>query len=243
MAKHKHEEHPEDVEVKSTFPKKIKVEKWELTNGRLGISFNQEYKNVKKVPELLFRASLVQSLIQIDGVDSVKLYIGGDPLCDANGNEIGAMNDEYFVQNIGSTLHTYQSVDLELYFANSEGDKLVTETEHVRYNSNTLKEKLIVEELMKGPFAETYKKVIPMDTVLLGVSVKDDVCYVNFDNGFLNMTDIQPEVTIYSIVNSIIRGGSASKVQILVNGDSNLKYQDQVDLSQPLTEREDIVED
>ena len=129
---------PEDVEVKSTFPKKIKVEKWELTNGRLGISFNQEYKNVKKVPELLFRASLVQSLIQIDGVDSVKLYIGGDPLCDANGNEIGAMN---------------------------------------------------------------------------------------------------------SIVNSIIRGGSASKVQILVNGDSNLKYQDQVDLSQPLTEREDIVED
>lgn len=42
-----------------------------------GISFNQEYKNVKKVPELLFRASLVQSLIQIDGVDSVKLYIGG----------------------------------------------------------------------------------------------------------------------------------------------------------------------
>lgn len=45
--------------------------------------------------------------------------------------EIGAMNDEYFVQNIGSTLHTYQSVDLELYFANSEGDKLVTETEHV----------------------------------------------------------------------------------------------------------------
>ena len=84
---------PEDVEVKSTFPKKIKVEKWELTNGRLGISFNQEYKNVKKVPELLFRASLVQSLIQIDGVDSVKLYIGGDPLCDANGNEIGAMND------------------------------------------------------------------------------------------------------------------------------------------------------
>ncbi len=29
--------------------------------------------------------------------------------------KIGAMNDEYFVQNIGSTLHTYQSVDLELY--------------------------------------------------------------------------------------------------------------------------------
>lgn len=234
---------PEDVDVRSAFPEKIKVEKWELTSGRLGISFNQEYKNVKKVPELLFRASLVQSLIQIDGVNSVKFYIGEDPLCDANGNEIGAMNDEDFVQNAGSTLHTYQSADLELYFANSKGDALVTESEHVRYNSNTLKEKLIVEELMKGPSTESYKKVIPLDTVLLGVSVKDDVCYVNFDNGFLNMIDVQPEVTIYSIVNSVIQGGSASQVQILVNGDSNLKYQEQVDLSKPLSEREDIVED
>lgn len=234
---------PEDVEEKSAFPDGIKVEKWELTSGRLGISFNQEYKNVKKVPELLFRAALVQSLMQIDGVNSVKFYIGEDPLCDSNGNEIGAMNGEDFVQNAGSSLHTYQSVDLNLYFANSKGDKLVSETQHVRYNSNTLKEKLIVEELMKGPDTESYKKVIPMDTVLLGVSVKDDVCYVNFDNGFLNMTDIQPEVTIYSIVNSVIQGGSASQVQILVNGDSNLKYQDQVDLSKPLTERQDIVEE
>lgn len=76
----------------------------------------------------------------------------------ANGNEIGSRMTEYFVQNIGSTLHTYQSVDLELYFANSEGDKLVTETEHVRYNSNTLKEKLIVEELMKGPLQKLIKR-------------------------------------------------------------------------------------
>ena len=83
-----------------------------------------------------------------------------------------------------------------------------------------------------------------MDAVLLGVSVKDDVCYVNFDNGFLNMTDIQPEsyyLFYRKFYNS--RRRIASKVQILVNGDSNLKYQEQVDLSQPLTEREDIVED
>ena len=78
---------------------------------------------------------------------------------------------------------------------------------------------------------------------LIGVSVKDDICYVNFDNGFLNIIDVQPEVTIYSIVNSIIRSGSASQVQILINGDSNLKYQDTVDLSKPLSEREDIVKE
>ena len=234
---------PEDVEVKSAFPDGVKVEKWELKSGRLEISFNQEYKNVKKVPELLFRAALVQSLIQIEGVNSVKFYIGEDPLCDANGDEIGAMSGEDFVQNTGSTLHTYQSADLKLYFANDAGNALVPEAEHVRYNSNILKEKLIVEQLMKGPAGESHKKVIPPDTVLLGVSVKDNVCYVNFDNGFLNMTDVQPEVTIYAIVNSVIRGGSASQVQILINGDSNVKYQEVVDLSKPLTEREDLVEE
>lgn len=233
---------PEDVEMKSAFPEGVKIKKWSLKSGRLEISFNQKYKKVKKVPELLFRAAMVQSLIQIDGVNSVKFYIGDEPLCDSKGNEIGAMNEENFVQNTGSTLHTYQSTDLVLYFADNSGEKLETETEHVRYNSNILKEKLIVEQIMRGPSDESHKKVIPPDTVLLGVSVKDDVCYVNFDNGFLNMTDVQPEVTIYSIVNSIIQGGSASQVQILINGDSNLKYQETVDLSKPLTKREDIVE-
>ena len=234
---------PEDVEKMSAFPEGVKVEKWELISGRLEISFNDRYKKVEKVPELLFRASMVQSLIQIDGVNSVKFYIGDEPLQDSQGNDIGAMNADDFVQNTGSTLHTYQGADLELFFSDSAGEKLEVEKDYVRYNSNILKEKLIVEQLMRGPSGEEHKKVIPPDTVLIGVSVKDDICYVNFDNGFLNIIDVQPEVTIYSIVNSIIRSGSASQVQILINGDSNLKYQDTVDLSKPLSEREDIVKE
>ena len=46
--------------------------------------------------------------------------------------------------------------------------------------------------------------------------------------------DVRPEVTVYSLVNSLIEGTNAGSVQIMVNGEKNVSYQESVDLSQPL---------
>ena len=59
---------------------------------------------------------------------------------------------------------------------------------------------------------------------------------MNFDAEFLNSVyDIRPEIAIYSIVNSLVEGTSAGKVQITVNGEKSVMYQETVDLSQPLS--------
>ena len=106
------------------------------------------------------------------------------------------------------------------------------------------KEKLIVEQLIKGPSSGSSQSVIPVETKVLGVSVKDHICYVNLDEGFLNNTYvIDPELTIYAIVNSIVEGGSSSKVQISVNGKSDINYMGKVDLSKPLSRNLEIVEE
>ena len=39
---------------------------------------------------------------------------------------------------------------------------------------------------------------------------------------------------MYSLVNSLIEGTNAGSVQIMVNGEKNVSYQESVDLSQPL---------
>ena len=67
------------------------------------------------------------------------------------------------------------------------------------------------------------------------VSVKDGICYVNFNEEFLN-TDykVDPYVTIYALVNSIVENCATGQVQILVNGETKVTYQSSVDLSQPL---------
>ena len=50
-----------------------------------------------------------------------------------------------------------------------------------------------------------------------------------------------PELTVYSIVNSLIEGTEATQVQITINGESNAEYMDTVDLSQPLSENRDLL--
>ena len=89
-------------------------------------------------------------------------------------------------------------------------------------------EKLVVERLLEGPLEEGEQSAIPQGTKLSrSVSTVDGVCYVNFDEGFLNQNyEIKEPVVIYSIVDSLSELSYVSKVQIAVNGDTKGKYRD-----------------
>ena len=230
-------------DYRSVFPEGVKVTGWEYSDGKLEICFNGQYQEMTPSQEVLLRAAVVQNLGQLQGVNYVYFLIEGEPLKDSQGSDVGYMRAEDFIQNTGSTLHSYQTAELNLYFPNSQGDKLVKESVSIRYNSNMSKEKLIVEQLIRGPLAEGAQLAIPSETKVMSVSVKDHICYVNLDEGFLNNSYlINPELTVYSIVNSIVDGGSISKVQISVNGQSDINYMGQVDLSKPLSRNPELVE-
>ena len=67
--------------------------------------------------------------------------------------------------------------------------------------------------------------------MLLGVSVKDGICYVNFDETFVNPPlDIEPEITIYAIANSLAETCHVSRVQFSVNGKSDVMFRDAMSL-------------
>ena len=236
------QEKPDSIEYKSVFPKGLKIQSWVLTDAILDIHFNSAYKDMKPEEEVLLRAAVVQSLTQIHGVDYIDFFVENEPLMDSVGEVIGYMDAESFLQYKGSSLHMYQLGNLKLYFSNEKGDGLVPREVSIRYNSNMSIERLIVEQLIKGPSGEGIGPVIPPETKVIGVSVKDNVCYVNLDEGFLNNTYVtDPRITIYAIVNSIVDGGASSQVQISVNGESNIKYMGSVDLSKPLSRDLDLV--
>ena len=237
------QEASDSTEYKSVFVKETAIEKWEIHNEALELYFAPAYYDMETSYEVLFRAAIVQSVVQIEGIDYVCFYVDDEPLLDMEGQEIGYLIGEDFVQNIGPSLHTYEEGEVTLYFANEKGSKLKEETIIVTYNSNTLYEKMIVEKLLEGPKEKMLYPTIAPDTRLLGVSIKDDICYVNLDESFLTTVySLDPNVTVYSIVNSIIDAGNCSKVQILLNGEANVMYRDSIDLSEPFTKNTEIVE-
>ncbi|MBQ4560655.1 MAG: GerMN domain-containing protein [Tyzzerella sp.] len=233
------------MKMHTLLPHGVEIEKYKLDRLQLMLYFNEAYLDMNKSTEVLVRAAIVQTMTQLSNVEFVSFYIGNDMLRDNEGNAYGLMTAQDFVQNTGSSIDSYQTTDLRLYFADKEGKQLKeTKKSNIRYNANTAIERLVVEQLMKGTSSTSNQSVIPKTTKLLGVSVKDGVCYVNFDSKFVTDSyDLNPEVTIYAIVNSIIANANVTKVQILIEGANDVMYKNIVDLSKPLEWNVEIVKE
>lgn len=232
----------EEIEYTAPIPKEVKVQGCRLRGSILDVDFNSAYLEMGALEEKLVRAAVVQSLVLIDGINAVSFTVDGEMLKDSTGFPVGLMNEDDFVENTGSSPTAYQTDTLTLYFADKEGDSLVPREVDVRYSSNVSREKLIVEKLMQGPSGSGAYPTINPDANLLSVTIKDGICYVNFDSTFLTGAyDVLPEVTVYSIVNSLVEGTEAQQVQITINGETDAKYMETVDLSQPLEAKEELV--
>ena len=222
-----------NVNYHSAIPEGVVAEQFRVKERQVDLIFSEQYLDIPKSREVLLRAAVVQTLVQLPDISYVSFYVGENPLTSISGKVIGLMSSEDFVQNTGSSLKNYQMTDLKLYFSNIGGTGLDLEKRtDVHYGSNTSIEKLVVEQLMKGTSSDKRTSTIPSATKLLGVTVKEGICYVNFDSSFMGEGYNQiPEVTIYSIVNSIIANGNATKVQILVEGSSDVKLMGTFDLN------------
>lgn len=233
----------EDIEYVQAVPEGVTVQSCKVNDTIAYIDFSAGYQEIPPLEEKLVRAAVVQSLLCVDEIHGVLFSVNGESLKDASGTYIGLMNGDDFVENTGA-LSSYESDTLTLYFANEAGDKLIEQKMDVKYSSNISKEKLIVEMLMRGPKKSGAYPTLNPNVTLLGVTVKDGICYVTFDGEFMNSVyDVKPEVTVYSIVNSLTAGTQAEKVQIMVNGEKNVKYMETIDLSQPLHQDLDWVEE
>lgn len=234
----------ERLEYETPLAKEFTLMGHTLDNGLLTLDFDERYRDLRGTREVLVRASIVRTMIQLKQVERVAFTVKGEQLVNQAGTAIGVMNAESFIENAGNEINAYEKVDLRLYFANESGDYLVEENRrNVVYNSNISLEKLVVEKLVEGPVeAGVYPTVNP-NTKVLSVTVKDGICYVNLSNEFLNQPyNVTSEVTIYSITNSLAELSNVNKVQISINGDTNISYRERLSLNNVFERDLDMLE-
>ena len=137
------------------------------------------------------------------------------------------------MENAGSEINNYQYTTLTLYFANETGDKLVPETRSVYYSTSVPLERVVVEQLVKGPAEEGHYAVLPSDTNILSVTTSENIAYVNFDNTFMNGTmSVVQEIPIYALVNSITTNCPVQRVQFSIDGESDVTFRESIKLNQ-----------
>jgi germination protein M len=216
-------EDPDNVAYRRTIPEDVEVTDTHLDEGSLSLYFNREYADLSGYTEVLIRAAIVKTLLQIDGINSVSFYVSDAPLQDSAGNLVGSMTADMFIDDYGNETRSLAMTKLTLYFSSADGKSLVKEEQDVYYNKNVAMERLIIEYLLKGPTQSDALAVIPTGTKVLNVTITDGVCYVNFDSTFLQQTGgVSSDVVLNAIVDSLTELDTINKVQILVNGETTM---------------------
>lgn len=223
-------------------PENVEILGYTLYDKTVNVDFDSSYYEMSKVTELLCRSAIVLSISQLKGVDYVRFTVNGESLVLDGNNEIGSMKTDDFVADEESNINSFRKLDVVVYYADKEGKKLVQADYSGVYDINTSVEKMIIEKLINGPDNDQCQRTIPSGVKLLSVMTKDGICYVNFDNTFLTENiDISPKLEVYSIVNSLCELSYINKVQISINGETDIKFKDSISLEYAFSRNLDVV--
>ena len=235
---------PTFADAKKAIPEEVTITNALLKDKVLAVNFSAAYQTMDHITEVLCRAATVKTLVQVPEVEAVEICIDGAAFADDLGNPVGAMTADSFIDAKGEGINSYQYAGLSLYFIDESGEKISKEMRNVHYSSNTSLEKVVLEQLQRGPANTKLQAVMPKGTEILGVTVKGNMVTVNFDNDFAKPAEnpqITPEATIYAIVNALCDSCGANRVQIQIEGKSDIKYLDAVDISKPLLRNKDVI--
>ena len=221
---------PNSLDCQTALSDKVEYQKFSREDVVVYLYFDDAYSSMKPEREILCRAALAETLTQIDGVDYINIYTGGQPLTDSKGKTVGMISGGDFINSI-SDINTFEKTELILYFTDEKGEKLYAERREVVYNINSSLEKLVVDQLIAGPQGFNLCPTLSRNTKLLNISMNDNICYLNFDSEFLDGSlEVRDYIPIYSIVNSLAELNNVSKVQISVNGSKDIKFRDTISL-------------
>ncbi len=220
-------EMPDRMQYEAPISGGIELIGYSLHDKLLTLNFNPNYLELGRTIEILDRAAIVRTFTQLDCIEYVSFQIEGTPITDHYGNVIGNMSADTFIYNAGNEINTYEKVELKLFFASSDGTKLVPVYRSVVYNSNISMEKLAVEQVISGPNTDIAFPTLSKDAKVKSINVKDGVCYIDFDSAFLYQPNsVSAEVAIYSVVNTLTELPNINKVVFSVNGESAFTYMD-----------------
>lgn len=241
-------QNPDTADVLSALPEQVIINSNSIGINEVDVDFNAEYLSLDPISELLLRGALVRTLLHLQGVDTIRFTVDSQAL-KIGDEEVGPMNEDTFIIPTEDSINSYRNVMLTLYFPKEEGDLLARETRNKYYSSNVNTERLVIEEMLKGPEKAGTLPVAVAGSLISDMSISDGICTVDFSEEINsappseNVTD--PETILYAFTNALIDSCQADGikgVRFKVNGSSDVRFRDQVNLDQVFVRNADLIE-
>lgn len=199
-----------------------------LKGGSETIDFGAGYNQLDNVQEALLRTSIVKSVLQIDGVDSVTFTVNGSSLMGTDKAPVGVMDEgSILVDDDTASIYAHRQ-HVKLYYANHKGTKLVAYETDLTLTDNVPVETQVLLALMTPPEGRTdLKSPLPEDFSVNQTQVLNNVCYVDLGSEIENaMTDVKEKITVYAMVDTLSELDTAYQVQFTIDGEKVDKLND-----------------
>ncbi len=243
-------QNPDGSDIRSALPEQVKINSTVIGINEIAVDFNAEYLSLDTITELLLRGALVKTLVTLKGVDAVRFTVDSQNLVIGD-EEIGPMTNDTFIVPVGKGINSYRNALVTLYFPVEDGSMTAKESRTVHYSSNVNKEKMVIEEMLKGPQGPQSDQMLPVavdGTLVQDVSVNNGYCIVDFSSEMNSAPPgeviANPETVLYAFTNAIIDSCPEDKltgVRFRIEGSSDTRFRDQVNLDQVFTRNADVI--
>ena len=224
----------------------IEFDELQIDENQMSVYFTGAYNNKTGVTEVLSRAAIVKTLLQLKDIDKIEFFVEDQPLM-VRGESVGQMDESSFVEDLGNRGEP-QSRTVKLYFADSKGQSLIPIETVVTYPASEKMAMLLVDSLIAGPEAIKDKdtdgilRSVPAGTVLNNVTIRDNICYLDFSREFAELLpNVTSDVTVYSIVDTLCELPSISRVQFTINSGVRERYGETKGFNKALERNLDII--
>ncbi len=233
-------------DVVSALPADLKLNDVTLGVDNITVDFAPAYLELSNTEEILLRAGLVKTLVQLPGIYRVAITVEGQPFVEEDGRQVSALNENSFIDSENGGINAYHFTTLNLYFPSKAGNTIIREMRNVFYTGQLDTAKAVVDQIIAGPVNKQLRKATRKACQANSVTVEEGICHIDFNEVILNRPRkvTTPEAIVYAFTNAIFEADDSIKgVRMTVNGSSEPLLGDTLSLNQTFVRNAQIIEE
>lgn len=207
---------PEEDSLRSPLPDNISLLSLTVQDRRAEVDLSEGFARLSGIELTLADYCLTLSLTALEGISAVSIT--------AQGRAVGQQPKQLFYErdvllsNMGDVL---QTVEVTLYFLNSQGALEGEQRTLEIYEGQTLAENLVIA-LLDGPENRELTSVIPEDFMINSVRVDEGICYVNISAeslAALPESETEQQLILWSLSDSLYSIETVNELRFLADGE------------------------
>ncbi|MBE6944556.1 MAG: hypothetical protein E7459_00520 [Ruminococcaceae bacterium] len=210
---------PQGSGLAQTVPLNTVVRELGITDGVCNVDLSAEFLRNSPKTELARRMtilSLTNTMTQLEGIDSLVLYVDGKRLSSYGSMDLTAPLT-FEAAAVGPARTGLNELDADLYLYTGEGELLSRIPTRVRQSADKLVAQQVLDALLSREEQNGYRTYIPVGTGIVDVYLERKTCVVVLSPEFLD-ADQSMEKATRVICATIMATGEYKAVRIQIEG-------------------------